>query len=72
MECYFIPANVAKNYQQRFFWIEENYKHVINCYIENMLNQKRVFIPILGGPSAGKTVFMFAVVRKLIEDGKLS
>lgn len=28
----------------------------------------RIFIPILGGPYAGKTAFMFAVVRKLIEE----
>jgi len=32
------------------------------------VESRRVFIPILGGPSAGKTVFMFAVVRKLIEE----
>ena len=28
---------------------------------------RRIFIPILGGPSAGKTAFMFAIVRNLIE-----
>jgi hypothetical protein len=31
------------------------------------VESKKIFIPILGGPSAGKTAFMFAVVRQLIE-----
>lgn len=32
------------------------------------IESRRIFVPILGGPSAGKTAFMFAVVRKLIEE----
>ncbi|KHD07857.1 hypothetical protein PN36_13170 [Candidatus Thiomargarita nelsonii] len=31
------------------------------------VESKKIFVPILGGPSAGKTAFMFAVVRQLIE-----
>jgi len=32
------------------------------------IESRKIFIPILGGPSAGKTAFMFAVVRKLLEE----
>jgi hypothetical protein len=32
------------------------------------VESRRIFIPILGGPSSGKTAFMFAVVRKLVEE----
>jgi hypothetical protein len=32
------------------------------------IESRKIFIPILGGSSAGKTAFMFAVVRKLVEE----
>lgn len=32
------------------------------------VESKRIFIPIFGGPSVGKTAFMFSIVRKLIEE----
>lgn len=32
------------------------------------VESRKIFVPILGGPSAGKTAFMFAVVRKLVEE----
>lgn len=32
------------------------------------VESKKIFVPILGGPSAGKTAFMFAVVRQLVEE----
>lgn len=32
------------------------------------IESKRIFIPILGGPSAGKTAFLFSVVRKFMEE----
>jgi len=31
------------------------------------VESRKIFIPILGGPSAGKTAFMFAVVRQLVD-----
>ncbi|MEN8217140.1 MAG: hypothetical protein ABFS56_12385 [Pseudomonadota bacterium] len=31
------------------------------------VESKKIFVPILGGPSVGKTAFMFAVVRQLVE-----
>ncbi len=31
------------------------------------VESKRIFIPIVGGPSVGKTAFMFSVVQQLIE-----
>jgi len=32
------------------------------------VESKKIFIPIFGGPSAGKTVFMFSSIRMLIEE----
>jgi hypothetical protein len=32
------------------------------------IESRKIFIPILGGSSVGKTAFMFAVVRKLVEE----
>jgi hypothetical protein len=32
------------------------------------VESRKILVPILGGPSAGKTAFMFAVVRKLVEE----
>ncbi len=32
------------------------------------VESKRIFIPIFGGPSVGKSAFMFSVVRKLIDE----
>ncbi len=32
------------------------------------IESSRIFIPILGGPSAGKSAFMFSVVRKWIDE----
>lgn len=32
------------------------------------IESRRIFIPILGGPSAGKSAFMFSVVRKWIDE----
>lgn len=31
------------------------------------VESRRIFIPVLGGPSSGKTAFLFAVVREMIE-----
>lgn len=41
-----------------------------NCHqflLREHIESKRLFIPILGGPSAGKTTFMFSAIRNLID-----
>lgn len=34
------------------------------------VESKRIFVPVIGGPSAGKSAFLFSAVRKLLDDGE--